>query len=287
MWPEPTDPAVAARMRAAHAHARAALGVLPAEDDLEAWGWQGRTLGKPVTAADGAGWLRVTGAPAGQAVAIFWDGSIEAEKTMPRSIPRPRLRTWHDWRDQRWQYRAELYDRVTGRPAAPAPVLAAAPDLPPRWWAAVRTTLNDIAAIPTRRLTIHQAFLDYAMPRFLGPPINSKAPCPWTTAHGDFHFANLCAPTLHVLDFEGWGLAPAGYDAATLHSYSLLVPDIAASVRRELAHILDTPAGRFAELAAITELLHTAARGGNAALTEPLRRRASVLLGGPTPPLCS
>lgn len=285
MWPAPADLCVAARMRAAHAHACAALGTLPGDDCREAWGWQGRTLGKPVTAPDGPAWLRVAAAPVGQAAAVFWDGSIEAEKAMPRSIPRPRLRTWHDWGDQRWQYRAELYDRVAEHPAAPALVLTAAPDLPPRWWAAVRATLDDVAAIPTRRLTIHQAFLDYAMPRFLGTPITSQAPCPWTTAHGDFHFANLCAPTLRLLDFEGWGQAPAGYDAATLHSYSLLVPAIAVRVRRELAHILNTPGGRFAELAVITELLHTAARGENAPITEPLRRRASALLGRSIPPV--
>ncbi len=65
------------------------------------------------------------------------------------------------------------------------------------------------------------------------------------------------------------------------------MPAIAARVRRELAHILETPDGRFAELAVITELLHTAAGGGNAALTEPLRRRVSLLLGRPTPLLCS
>jgi signal transduction histidine kinase len=34
-------------------------------------------------------------------------------------------------------------------------------------------------------------------------------------------------------------LAPAGYDAAMLHSYSLLVPAIAARVRAELADALD------------------------------------------------
>lgn len=283
MWPEPADARVAARMRAAHGRACAAAGVVAGENAREAWGWQGRTLGKPVTALDGPAWLRVACAPAGQAVAVFWDGSIEAEKAMPRSIPRPRLRTWHDWRRGDWQYRAELYDRVTGHPAAPAPVLAAAPGLPPGWWTAVRATLNEIAAIPTRRFTIHQAFLDHAMPRLLGRPIATKAPGPWTTAHGDFHFANICVPTLSVLDFEGWGLAPPGYDAATLHSYSLLVPPVAARVRRELAYILDTPGGRFAELAVITELLHAAARGGNAALTEPLRQRAALLLGRPIP----
>ncbi|MBA9003061.1 hypothetical protein [Thermomonospora cellulosilytica] len=284
MWPRPDDPEVVKRMRAAHRRARAAMGVTTDKDAHETWGWRGRTLGRPVTTPDGSAWLRVACAPIGQVVATFWDGSVQAEKSMPGSIPRPRLRSWHDWNDQRWQYRAELYGRVTARPVATSPVLTTNPDLPPGWWTAVRAVLNDIAAVPTRRVTIHQTFLDHAMPRLLGTPIDTTAPHPWTTAHGDFHFANICAPTLHVFDFEGWGLAPAGYDAAMLHSYSLLVPSTADRIRSELAHILDTPSGRFAELAVITELLHATTRGDHLALAEPLRQRASLLLGRAIPP---
>lgn len=276
-WPEPADPEVTQRMRAAHAQARAALGVQPDRDAAEAWGWHGRTLGSPVTAPDSLAWLRVACAPASQPVTIFWDGSIEAEKSMPSSVPRPRLRSWHDWTDQRWKYRAELYEHVADRPAAASPVLATAPDLPPQWWTAVRAALDAIAAVPTRRIAVRQSFLDQAMPRLLGTPVSTTAPSPWTTAHGDFHFANLCAPNLRILDFEGWGLAPAGYDAATLHSYSLLVPQATARIRSELAHMLNTPAGRFAELVVITEHLHAFA-DGNPAFAERLRQRAAFLL---------
>lgn len=69
-----------------------------------------------------------------------------------------------------------------------------------------------------------------------------------------------------------------------LHSYSLLVPPIAARIRTELVEVPDTPSGRFAELIVITELLHAATRGDHLALAEPLRRRAS-LLGRSTPAL--
>lgn len=249
----------------------------------EAWGWHGRTLGKPVETADGPAWLRLASAPAGQAASIFWNGAVEAERSLPRSIPRPRLRSWHDWADQQWQYRAELYDRLTARPASPTPVLAKATALPEPWWSAVRTMLTEMTAIPTGRLTIHQQFLDYAIPRFLGTPIDTTAPSPWATAHGDFHFANICTPTLSVIDFEGWGLAPTGYDAAMLHSYSLLEPLVAAQIRRELAAILDNPAGRYAELAVIAELLHAATRGSHPALVGALRQRAGSLLGRAVP----
>ncbi|MFJ6214484.1 hypothetical protein ACIQGZ_14285 [Streptomyces sp. NPDC092296] len=73
-------------------------------------------------------------------------------------------------------------------------------------------------------------------------------------------------------------VAPTGYDAALLHAYSLLVPETAADVRRFLGHVLDTRAGRFAELAVITELLQTTTRGDNLELEQPLRARLGRLL---------
>ena len=47
---------------------------------------------------------------------------------------------------------------------------------------------------------------------------------------------------------------------------------------RGLARLLNTPAGRYAELAVITELLDAAEQGINRELTEPLRRRAASIL---------
>src|SRR5262249_19578387 len=76
---------------------------------------------------------------------------------------------------------------------------------------------------------------------------------------------------------------PAGYDAATLHSYSLLIPATAARIRHELSSLLNTPAGRHAELVAITELLHATARGEHSALAGPLRQRAAALLARDVP----
>ncbi|WP_240796181.1 hypothetical protein [Streptomyces sp. RFCAC02] len=115
------------------------------------------------------------------------------------------------------------------------------------------------------------------MPKFLGPSVDTRAPS-WSTAHGDLNWANLCAPQLVILDWEGWGRAPTGYDAATLHSYSLLVPSVTRRIRSEFADVLNTPAGRFAELAVITELLEGTTHGDNLPLAEPLRQRAAVLL---------
>lgn len=284
MWPEP-DQETAWRMRTARTYAQSAMSLCDSTSDQETWGWRGRTLSQPVSTAEGPAWLRVASTPAGQAAATFWDGQIEAEKAMPASIPRPRLRSWHDWLDGQWQYRAELYDRAQAIPVSTSAVLTMEPDLPPAWWAATRSALNDIGAVPTRRLTIQPAYLRQAMPRFLGTPAStSSSPGSWITAHGDFHFANISAPSLQIFDFEGWGLAPHGYDVATLHSYSLLVPAVAARIREEFANVLNTPSGRFAELVAITELIHATSRGEHLQLLYPLRQRAALLLGRSVPP---
>lgn len=165
--------------------------------------------------------------------------------------------------------------------ASTTPVLVTALDLPIPWWESVRALLHDVAQVPTSRLSVHPPFLERAMPQYLGTPIETTAPS-WSTAHGDFHWANLCAPDLRVFDWEGWGQAPTGYDAAVLHSYSLKLPSIAAHVRREL-NVLDTPAGRHAELVVITQLLHSTTRGDNLELAEPLRGRAEHLLGRAVP----
>ncbi|MET8342787.1 hypothetical protein [Streptomyces microflavus] len=108
---------------------------------------------------------------------------------------------------------------------------------------------------------------------FLGGPVPTVPPA-WSTAHGDLHWANLAGPGLSILDWEGWGTAPAGYDAALLHAYSLAVPEIAERVRRELSDILASEAGRFAELVVITELLQSAERGDHPELVPALRERA-------------
>jgi hypothetical protein len=277
MWPRPDDPVVVQRMRRAHSQARTALAVTPEENVHEVWGWRGRTLSQPVAAPDGPAWLRIASVPTGQIAATFWDGSLAAEQSIPESIPRPRLRAWHDWSDENWEYRAELYDRVPYRPIAASPSLETMPDLPSSWWTALRTALDDIATVPTRRVTIEQAFLNRAMPRFLGTSVDTSAPS-WSTAHGDLHWANLSGPTLHMFDWEGWGLAPTGYDVAMLHCYSLLVPPLTARIRTEFADVLDTAAGRHAELVVITELLHSTTRGDNLHLADALRRRATDLM---------
>ncbi|WP_405016469.1 hypothetical protein OHV05_04640 [Kitasatospora sp. NBC_00070] len=168
MYSEP-EIDTAMRMRSAHHTAASTLAVAP-DGEREAWGWRGRTLGRPVTGVRGNAWLRLVCAPVEKAGGKIWDGPQEAERSMPPAVPRPHLRAWHTWTEGGNGYLAELY------------------------------------------------------------------------------------------------------------AYSLLVPETAAEIRHHLGHILDTPAGRFAELVVATELLQGIERGDHTELEGPLRSRIGHLI---------
>ncbi|WP_426567326.1 hypothetical protein [Streptomyces canus] len=78
------------------------------------------------------------------------------------------------------------------------------------------------------------------------------------------------------MDWEGWGRAPEGFDAATLYAYSLVQPDTAARVR-DAFPVLGSPAGLAAEATVCAQLLQTVARGDNLALEDQLRTWAEEL----------
>ncbi|MGC5260596.1 hypothetical protein ACPXCO_06115 [Streptomyces cyaneofuscatus] len=285
MFSEPDDPAVVDRMRAAHAAACAALGAVPCPPasggTREACGWRGRTLGKPATGPYGPGWLRVVHSSVERAGGKLRTGPEDAERLVPRYVPRPRLHLVREWAEGDDVYRAELYDCVADGAVSAAPVLGEVPRLTPAWWSGLRTVIGGLSTVRTDRTAVRQAYLDRAMPKylaFLGRPVPTAPPA-WSTAHGDLHWANLAGPQLSILDWEGWGMAPAGYDSALLHAYSLAVPETAERVRRELSDILASEAGRFAELVVITELLQSAERGDNRELVPALRQRAGEVSG--------
>ncbi len=286
-WPAPA-PGTVARMRAAAGQARTRLQLHPVDERVQTWGWCGRTYGQPVRTSGGLdAWLRIASVRRADADdprwnPTFWTGAVSAQQTLPPSIPRPVLRCCDEWEAGSWRYRAEVHDRSPEETVGKNASLTHTPRLPPVWWQTLKTAVADVAIIPTTRHTICQPYLDWVMPRFLGDAIESAVPL-WVTSHGDLNWANLCGPDLVILDWEGWGLAPAGYDVAILHAYSLLMPDVAAQVRNTFADIFNGPHGRFAELATIAELLHAVSRGDLSDLATPLRRRAAVLLGHDVP----
>ncbi|MFH8470859.1 hypothetical protein [Streptomyces sp. NPDC017991] len=145
--------------------------------------------------------------------------------------------------------------------------------LPDPWWEDLAGTLEKVAAADTDRVAVRQQYMDRAIPEFVGIP--APAVTRWTAAHSDLHWANVTAP-LRILDWDGWGQAPEGFDAATLYAYTLLQEDTAARVR-DAFPVLDSPAGLAAEATVCAQLLQTVARGDNLTLEDQLRNWSEEL----------
>jgi hypothetical protein len=78
-----------------------------------------------------------------------------------------------------------------------------------------------------------------------------------------------------LLDWEGWGMAQEGFDAATLYAYVLLQPDTAGPRPYRLPRAGQS--GLAAEATVCAQLLQTVARGDNLVLEGPLRNWAGEL----------
>ncbi|MCC9711697.1 hypothetical protein E4N62_44720 [Streptomyces sp. MNU76] len=274
MYSPPPDPDTEQRMRAHHARAAKALDV-QTEPGSEFWGWAGRTLGAPARTAAGApAWLRLVSAPEDKASGKLWDGALDAQHAFgDLDGHRPALLGVHDAFDDTTAYRAELSARVGQPVLSDDPILRHGLQLPDSWWQDLTGALEKVSAVATERVAVRQQYMDRAIPQFLGIP--APAVTRWTSAHADLHWANVTAP-LKVLDWEGWGQAPEGFDGATLYAYTLLQPDAAARVR-DAFPVLGSPAGLAAEATVCAQLLQTVARGDNLVLEDRLRNWAEEL----------
>ncbi|MGH3921761.1 MAG: aminoglycoside phosphotransferase, partial [Pseudonocardiaceae bacterium] len=152
--------------------------------------------------------------------------------------------------------KAELMTFVPAPVCSPTLTLRAGLELPDRWWESLRRSLDALAAWPTERIGFSQELVTRRLLSFFGGQ----------------------APDCHLLDWEGWGAAPAGYDAALLYCTSLLQPDIAHRVHEVFADLLDSPDGVRVQLCAAATLLLRVAYGHHLDLAEPLHRHASGLL---------
>ncbi|MFF2938049.1 hypothetical protein [Streptomyces mirabilis] len=255
-------------MRARHGRAAKALDV-QVELGSEFWGWAGRTLGAPARTTTGAPvWLRLVSAPQDKASGKLWDGTLDAQHAFgDLDGHRPALLAVHDAVDGGTAYRAELSVRVDRPVLSDDPILRHGIQLPDSWWNDLAGTLAKVSAVSTDRVAVRQRYMERAIPEFVGIPVPA-ASC-WTTAHADVHWANLTEP-LRLLDWEAWGRAPEGFDAATLYAYSLLQPVAAARVR-DVFPVLGSPAGLAAEATVCAQLLQTVSRGDNLALADALR----------------
>ncbi|MEW2485617.1 hypothetical protein [Streptomyces sp. NPDC048411] len=268
----PPDEGIRALMEAAHDHAAQAVGLTCTGPP--AWGFAGFTLGR----RSGDYWLRVSRSLAKNAGRTHGEGVVGASLLVPHAVPRPAVHGVHDWVDGEWSFQSEVLDLVPHPVVSPARAdLIRDPALPEQWWGLLRRSLDRLARVKGVKETVRDSWIERAFPQFLGIP--APARIERVTGHGDLHWGNITGPPLTLLDWERWGRVPVGYDPGLLHAHSLLVPAVAKRIRTDFAEVLNTPAGRIGELAALAELLQAVARGFYPELAPRLLDRAEELTG--------
>ncbi|WP_446038851.1 hypothetical protein [Streptomyces sp. SID1121] len=274
MYSPPTESADQQRMTDAFTRAVNELGVTV--DGPEVWGWFGRTLSARVRCRRyGRCWLRLVSAPEDKATGKIWEGNRLAAELFDATVTKPALyESGGDGRNG-YSYRAELSQYIPEPVLSPSPVLSAGAVVPPdAWWGSLRADLDSVAKTATDRVAVRQEWADRSVPRLLDMPAPQITK--WETAHGDLQPANLTSGTPYLLDWEGFGRAPVGYDPAMLLVYSLLAPGFAQRVR-ETFPILGTEPGRVAQIIVTTELMQSASRGDHPELVPALRALAKDL----------
>ncbi|XVS65999.1 hypothetical protein ACQPYE_08075 [Actinosynnema sp. CA-299493] len=156
-------------------------------------------------------------------------------------------------------WRADETELITDKPIKAGGTLKDNPGLSESWWETFRNSMQALAAHTTTRTatphlhpvtqervsaTIHKLF----------PAVDTSV-TEWRAAHADLAWANLTAPTCYLLDWEDWGMAPRGWDAANLWASSFAVPELAQRVFEELRDDLDSRTGKLAQLYHCAEIL--------------------------------
>ncbi|HZX08039.1 hypothetical protein [Kribbella sp.] len=233
------------------------------------------SVGCRVTDAGRDAWLRVVYADPEWGDGNYLEKNLAANAI--HGVPKPTVKRWREWEDSGRRMRGELSTFVADAALSTGMTLTREVALPEQWLSDLNRALHGLAEHPAPPTGVDADYVNDGIRAFFGIDLDI-ASVPWTTAHCDLHWGNLTGPTLTILDWETWGRAPAGYDAATLVCTSLDRPDLARRVSAALSEFLDTHSGHVATLAAATRLLRFADGGEQTELARPVRQHATEIL---------
>ncbi|MFD7161594.1 hypothetical protein ACFV9C_43915 [Kribbella sp. NPDC059898] len=223
----------------------------------------------------GDAWLRVVYADPEWGQGNYLDGNLTANTI--NNVPKPQVAQWKEWDDNGRQIRGEISTYIPDTAISAGMTLPAGFAPSDQWLAELTRALRALSAHPVPAGGLDADSVNNGIRAFFGAELDIMA-VPWTSAHCDLHWGNLTAPRLFLLDWETWGRAPAGYDAATLLCATLNQPETAHRIREALAEFLDTPAGRVATLTAAVRFLRFADDGDHTQLAIPVRRHGLAML---------
>ncbi|MFE5594586.1 hypothetical protein [Streptomyces sp. NPDC056549] len=256
------------------ARAEHMLGV---ELDRQAAVRKRRTVG----ARTGRGtWVRIERRGLARARAQGWHG-VETAAALD-GVAMPAWRQGCTW----WEpgggavWRADETELVVDGPVG-GPVLLDDPWLSEAWWQGLNRSLDALAGAATTRVASPGTMpitrervarvIGSAFPTMAGVDVDE-----WRPAHGDLSWANVTSPRFYLIDWEDWGLAPRGFDAAYLWVASLPLAALAERVWTERRHDLESRSGLISALFVCGEVLAYADETN--VLLAPVQREAERLV---------
>ena len=240
------------------------------------YGWHEKSCGVKVTdSASKSFWLRLLTAANGSVPRQLWAGNESANNI--KDVKRPRLFAAEEWEYENVIFRAEVLEFVDQSVISGTTYLSKPVSLDLTWFASLKLSLENIVSVQTERVSIRQDLISRRL-RERFEHADDTLVKTWETAHCDLHWGNLTHPECWILDWESWGKAPIGIDAAFLYCHSLLVPEIAAQIRKLFAEKLDQKEGIMSQLFACAELMRmTEVYGDNYSLYRAIERHAEFL----------
>lgn len=211
-----------------------------------------------------------------------WNGTEAA--AVLRGVAMPEWYQGVAWREpgEPVMWRADELELVASPPVGKGALVLEDPGVPDAWWETLNASLDALAEQQTPRtatpdtVTITQELvtrtLGEAFPRVTDARIER-----WAPAHADLTWANVMGPTFSIVDWEDWGMAPRGLDAATLGGNALAVPTLADRVRQERRADLESRDGKLMSLFFLSKIVGPHAYEGDPLLA-PARKEAECLV---------
>ncbi|WP_432147354.1 hypothetical protein [Streptomyces sp. bgisy029] len=201
-----------------------------------------------------------------------------------RGVVMPRWHAGLTWRDEHEpvMWRADETDFVTGSPVGQAALMIEDPQLTNTWWAELTASLDALASQPAPRIatpdteSITQDLVDATISQVF-PEVADLTIDEWAPAHADLTWANVMGPQFCIIDWEDWGTAPRGLDAATLWGNALAVPALAKRVWTERRPDLESRSGRLMALFTCAKIVGPYAHEADPRL-QPARKEAVRLV---------
>jgi hypothetical protein len=213
-----------------------------------------RSIGIAARTADGtATWLKIART---DDKTQQWAQQGERLAQSMADVPMPRILREFEWHADGIPWHAFQFTLAPSPSVQKTPWISAPmPVLGDHWIAALKRAVAAVSSVPLSRWLVHPGLVT----RIVAHRFGRKAPyniVEWRNAHGDLTWSNLTAPEISLLDWEQWGAAPRGFDAALLLSLTITEPELYRRLEAAFAEDLDTPSGKVARLYTLARRLN-------------------------------